>query len=130
MGLQEKQAWAAVNPTIQEAMGKLASIAGAKVAVAFDEASFATVSLIQGIPGYAVDQLVAGMEDLCSDDLAKEAVKSAVQKIEISHAAIDQFTMALNGSTLKVSGNFNGEGMCGIAYPHANDYKTFLTQSL
>jgi len=130
MGLQEKQAWAAVNPQIKESQETLAEAAGAPIAIVIEEPSFGTKDLIEYIPTAVLGHLAAGFADLCSDSLAKEAVQTSVKRVMVANKATDQFAMKLDDCTLHVEGNFDPNGMSGLQYPHANDYKKFLTENL
>lgn len=130
MGLQEKQAWARINDQIKETEKKISDVAGTTVSLAIDEAGFNTPALIDDIPSTVLTHVASGLEDLCSDNLAKEAVQSTVKKIVLKKTSADQWSMKLDNGTLNVEGNFSTEFMSGLQYPHANDYKTFLTQNL
>jgi hypothetical protein len=130
MGLQERQAWASIKDETQQAAKEVANSAGAPIELSINESSFATKALIDGITTYVLPHYTSGFADLCSDALAKEAVQGGVKKVVINHRPGDQFTMNLDGGVLNVDGNFDGSGMCGIAYPHSNDYKTYLTKTL
>lgn len=130
MGLKEKQAWAAVDGYRKNMLSDLKAAAGKDIAVELKEESFATTAMIEELPGKVIEPLVTGIQQLCSDALAKEAFQGSVEKFEIQQKEVENFEMKMNGKTLHVSANFDPQGMSGVQYPHANDYQTFFTNNL
>lgn len=130
MGLQEKQAWVHVNEKLNEAIRELNEASGASIHLKLVEESFKTKELIERIPDAVLNFLVDGIKDLCKDNLAKEAVQSAIKAIQITQSSVEAFQMTLKENTLQVIANFDANGMSGLQYPHSNDYGTFLTKEL
>jgi hypothetical protein len=131
MSLMQKQAWARTNESLPSKLEQLKTATGKEIQIKFNESSFSTPALIDRIPDSVLGFLIDGMQYLCSDALAKEAVSSQLKSIVISHeAGAESFSFSFKDGTLSVSANFDESGMAGIQYPHSNDYQKFLTENL
>lgn len=79
--VREALIWASIEDQVKSAESELCATAGANIALTIDEVSFSTAEVIAYIPTSVLGQVTAGFKDLCSDELALEAVKESVKQV-------------------------------------------------
>lgn len=122
MGLAEKR-WVLERKTNDEKpfIDALQKAAGAAVAVEIDWEGFANTMADAGYvsnESYGLANLVRAVQQVCVDDLGKEAIKSGLKKVVITPAAADAAKFTFDGGVVTWHAYF-GSSSSGYIYADA-----------
>jgi hypothetical protein len=112
-GLEEKRMQQDYTKTkIPEAVARVKEVCGADIKIEVDWGSFKEKAAFESFE-YALTQSVGALEEVCKDDIGKEAVKKDVKKIAIKNVTdAKDVKTSFKGGTVNVHFNFK-EGASG-----------------